>query len=577
MNSPYIAGMGQYGAKLLVVGEAPSDEDNRSGKPFSGAAGREFDNLCKDSGINRNELWLTNVFKHSIPPNVGAKRIPASIRAEQVGINVSESLEELQNEINSIKPNCILGLGSTALWALTGIKPKTKKKETDDRPSYIPTGGIQDYRGSILLGMGRKSVFTYHPKDLTNYSGQGAEFKGYWNRQIMAFDFRRAREESLNPELNLPQRILEICKGSWELTQFRNRYKDLSRLSVDIEAHGSMLPACIGLAFIKNHGMCVPLWNTDGISMIPDSDMVNIWIILAEMLYEKEIIGQNFNYDRDKIRRLGFIIKKLISDTMLKAFAINPELPKGLAFNTSIYTREPFYKNEGMYEGKIEDLFIGCARDACVTLEVNDAMDADLDELGQREYFENFIMHLPEFYLSIENQGFKINTETRDQLLRKYIAWDERLRYELFCLTGEEVNVNSPKQINILLFDVLKCPRRNGTGEDELTSLLNLQSFTDSTKRRVVELVLEDRKVRKSISTYLMAMPDYDGRMRTTYFPCLDTGRSSTGQQDPPIRPMIEVVDENGKKKKKVLGIAFQTMTKHGDIGQDIRSMYVPD
>jgi DNA polymerase-1 len=72
-------------------------------------------------------------------------------------------------------------------------------------------------------------------------------------------------------------------------------------------------------------------------------------------------------------------------------------------------------------------------------------------------------------------------------------------------------------------------------------------------------------------------MPDFDGKMKSTFFPCLDTGRSSSGQQDPPIRPMVDVLDLNGKKKKKVLGTAFQTMTKHGDIGQDVRGQYVPD
>ena len=186
-------------------------------------------------------------------------------------------------------------------------------------------------------------------------------------------------------------------------------------------------------------------------------------------------------------------------------------------------------------------------------------------------------MKLPELYLGIENQGFRVDTEQRDKLLHKYIEWDERLRYELFKLVGSPVNCNSPKQVYELLFIVLKCPIRQTTGEEDLTSLLNLQSFTDETKRRIVELILEDRRVRKTISTYLMAMPDYDGRMRTTYFPCLDTGRSSTGQQDPPIRPIIEVIGEDGKQKKKVFGTAFQTITKHGDIGQDIRSMYVPD
>src|SRR4030095_8244642 len=70
---------------------------------------------------------------------------------------------------------------------------------------------------------------------------------------------------------------------------------------------------------------------------------------------------------------------------------------------------------------------------------------------------------------------------------------------------------------------------------------------------------------------------NYDARMRMSDCPYLDTGRTSTGQQDPPIRPTVEVIDENGKKKEKVLGTAFQTMTKHGDIGADIRGMYIPD
>jgi hypothetical protein len=167
-------------------------------------------------------------------------------------------------------------------------------------------------------------------------------------------------------------------------------------------------------------------------------------------------------------------------------------------------------------------------------------------------------------------------------LIHKYVEWDEKLKYELFKLTNQEVNCNSPKQVYSLLFDTLKCPVRRGTGEEELTSLLNLQSFTDQDKRRIVEIILEDRRVRKTLSTYLMALPDFDGRMRTTFFPCLETGRSSTGQQDPPIRPVMDVKTGKftGKKKKgqnyKALGMAFQTMTKHGDIGADIREMFIP-
>lgn len=558
----YVPGIGSLGAKLMILGEAPSFAETSVGKPFVGPSGKELDRLLYDSDISRDRCWVTNVCKYEVPPPIAGKKIPFATRAKMVGIDLDKQLEELQVEINEIKPNCILALGGTALWALSG---KTK---------------IGSFRGSIMYGMGRKFVPTYHPAHLL-HAAAGGEFKGYWNRQVMIFDFKRALLQSRFPERVLPNRNIEICKNSSHLAEYRARNKGkFIRMAVDIEANGTCIPVCVGLAFTPTNAMVVPLWNVEGISTIPTSDMVQMWIILAEMLWENEIVGQNFNYDRDKILRLGFVIRKLASDVMLKAQAINPELPKGLAFNTSIFTEEPFYKDEGMYQGSITDLFLGCGRDACVTIEIDQNMDADLDELGMRPFYENFLLRLPELYWAIERQGFRIDSVERDSLLRKYIKWDEAIRYELFTLVGTEINVNSHTQVKILLWDNLGLPRKDTSGEEDITALLNTQGIwkkRDPSHRRICELILEGRRVRKSISTYLMALPDFDGRMRTTYFPCLDTGRTSTGQQDPPIRPTVEVRDDEGKKKNKVLGTAFQTMTKHGDIGADIRGMYVPD
>ncbi len=558
MSEPrYIPGSGPLGTKIMVLKECPTDKDVAAGKLI---LGRETEMLMRDAGIHSGNCWISAVSKYQVPPNPNKKKkIPFHVRAKTANVDIDGQLHDLQVEINQLQPNLILGLGRTSLWALYGRQE------------------IEKFRGSILLGMGRKFIPTYNPEHL-NWGVPDPEFIGYWNRQIIAFDFRRALAQSQFSEIKRPIRTLEVCQNSAHLAEFLNRYKHKKRMSVDIEAGGSYLPICIGLSFDRRHGMCVPLWNTDGISNIPTSDMIQMWLMLADVLWEKDIVGQNFNYDRDKIKRLGFIIRYLASDVMLKAQAINPELPKGLAFNTSIYTEEQYYKDEGMYHGSLHDLFLGCARDSCVTIEIDEEMDKDLDEIGQRPFFQNFLMELPDLYLPIENQGFRVNPEARDALLHKYIEWDERLRYELFKLTGTEINCNSPKQVALLLFENFKLPPKSGTGEEEITELLNSPTAIKSPDhRRVCELILEDRRVRKSISTYLMALPDYDGRMRTTYFPCLDTGRSSTGQQDEPIRPLVEVIDENGKKKDKPLGIAFQTMTKHGDIGADIRSMYVPD
>lgn len=563
----YIPGQGNFNAKLLFVGEAPSYAELEQGRPFVGPAGRIFDTLLRDCGINRANVWTTNVSKYFVPfPAKKGRKIPFHIRAKTAGINMEQQVEELWNEIRGVGPNCVVALGGSALWALRG------------------TYDIQDYRGSILSAGGIKCVPTYHPAFLIH--SEGSETIGYWNKLIMMLDLKRALHQSTFKEFKLPARTLNICTNSQQLLEFIARGKEYYarkskriKCSVDIEAL-NCIPACIGLAFTEYEGLTIPLWNTGDISSIPTGDLVNIWKILTYLFLDESIdfVGQNFKYDQDKIERLGFRFWHIRHDVMLKSHAINPELPKNLAFNTSIYTEEPFYKNEGMYEGSLNDLFIGCARDACVTLEIDNKMDAELEEIGQKDFYDNFLMKLHPLYLDIERVGFKVNEKRREELLRKYIAWDEGLGYEMYQLVGHDVNVNSWQQVGKLLFEELNLPVRSGTGEEELTALLNIQAMAKKDKeRRAIEIVLTRRRVKKTISTYIMAEPDYDGRMRTTYYICLETGRTSTGQQDPPIRPTVEYRDSDGKKKKKSMGTAFQTMTKHGDIGADVRSMYEAD
>ena len=109
---------------------------------------------------------------------------------------------------------------------------------------------------------------------------------------------------------------------------------------------------------------------------------------------------------------------------------------------------------------------------------------------------------------------------------------------------------------------------------------LAIMFFKNDAQRIGLSLILEDRQIKKTLSTYLYSPSDFDGKMRTSYFICLETGRSSTQQQNPPIRPSVEFIGyEEGKKvtKSTARGMAFQTITKHGDIGADIRRILIPD
>lgn len=557
----FVPGTGNPCAKILFIGEAPSFEEEAAKLPFKGPAGRIFDECLRNAGIDRYDCWVTNVFKEMIVPQQKfGKKIPASVRAEQAGLDVQKSIAELRIEVDEIKPNIICLLGGTALWALSG-----KDK-------------ITPWRGSILSFWNYKCIPTFHPATLLYGEGD------YWQKYVIEFDMRRVLEQSSFPEIKRPSRNLSICRNSAQLEDFVRRNEKRFKLSVDIEAL-RCIPICISLAFDSVEGLCVPLWNSTSItkiSDIPSSDLASIWNILYNLLSDpqKKIIGQNFKYDQDKLRRLGFSIPKIYSDTLLKHFAISPELPHNLAFQTSTYTEEPYYKDEGLEfdytKHNIDDLLLYGAKDAPVTWEIEDKQEQDLIECGMSDFYYNFLMKLHDLYSDIEGVGFVINAKTREQLLRKYISWSERLSYELFKFTGTPVNVDSPKQIAVLLYEVLKIPRREGTGEEVLTQLLaNVIKKPD--QKKAVENILEQRRVNKTIGTYLMAMSDYNDRMKTTYYICLDTGRTGTNVLDPPIRPIEEIHNLKGKKTKKSIGAAFQTITKHGDVGGDIRTMYEPD
>lgn len=553
----YVPGSGNTNAKIVLLGEAPSYEEELTKKPFVGPSGRFLDRCLAEAGLKREDCWVTNVSKYAVPANPRkGKKIPFQTRAASVGINLENQIHDLRQELAQINPNVIVPLGSTALWAISNKSP------------------IQKWRGSITHGMGYKIVPTYHPAHILHQDGESS---GYWNKHVMVFDLKRAKAQSTFKEIHAPSRVLHVIEHSSELYEFLRKYRDSGlHPSIDIEAY-RCIPICVGISYEKHYGITVPLWNCEGISNLSDSDLANCWAMLGDMFSRSEVVGQNFGYDRDKLLRLGMPIKGLHSDTMLKAFTINPELPKNLAFLMSIYTEEPYYKDEGMYEGSFADLFIGCARDACVTKEVDDEQEKDIQSLSLESYYREFILPLHDVYSAIERRGLRTKDDKQREIIKKYLTYSEEIGYQLYKICGERINVNSPKQVAELLYNKWKLPMKAGTGEDELTKLLNDRKVKEPAHRLTIEKIIEKRQVDKTIGTYAYGAVDFDGRMRTSYFLCLKTGRSSTAQQEAPIRPTIYYKDVDGKKKNQSMGMAFQTITKHGEIGSDIRTIFVPE
>jgi hypothetical protein len=208
-----------------------------------------------------------------------------------------------------------------------------------------------------------------------------------------------------------------------------------------------------------------------------------------------------------------------------------------------------------------------------VDCEVDEAQEKELEILSEvyktdlKAFYYGYITQLHGFYFDMEKVGFRLDSGARDYLIAKYQTWLEHLEVQLEVAVGREVNYNSPKQVKELLYDQMKIKpidRDHSTGEDIIARLLK-DKVKDESYRRVLSNILEIRRVNKTLSTYLYAMPDFDGRMRTQIrIVGTETGRSSDSILEPPVRPCK-------------IGYAFKTITKHGDIGQDIRTTLIAD
>src|SRR5712691_7035736 len=115
MPGIYVPGVGPANPQIVLVGESPSYVEEQTLTPFTGPSGKLLNELLHDAGINRADCWITNVSKFFVPP-----KIPFSIRAHSVGIDINKCINELRIELNQLQPNVVVALGATALWALTG-------------------------------------------------------------------------------------------------------------------------------------------------------------------------------------------------------------------------------------------------------------------------------------------------------------------------------------------------------------------------------------------------------------------------------------------------------------------------
>jgi DNA polymerase len=128
-----VFGDGSRVARIVFVGEQPGDEEDVQGRPFVGPAGRLLDKALVEAGIDRRDVYVTNVVKHFKWEPRGKKRI----HKKPNGREIRACRPWLDAEVRALDPGLIVCLGATAAQALLGSKFLVSKR----RGEFIETPG----------------------------------------------------------------------------------------------------------------------------------------------------------------------------------------------------------------------------------------------------------------------------------------------------------------------------------------------------------------------------------------------------------------------------------------------------
>jgi uracil-DNA glycosylase len=323
---------------IALVGEAPGREEDATGHPFVGEAGKELTRMCQRAGVARQECLVTNVFMDRPPENrldawcVPKKELskfypmPALAPGKYIVPEKLPELDRLRAELEAFKPTVIVPLGATALWAVC---------------HYTQIG---KYRGAVQLAKilpGVKVVPTWHPANI---------LRNWSNRVVSIIDLMKAKREAAYPEIRVTRREVWIEPTLRDLYEFKERYITGAEVqSVDIETARYDFITCVGIAPSADRCLVVPFvdrrkpgycyWATL-------EEEVEAWRFIFQIMAEYEVLGQNFLYDLWYLREMGLPLAKYRHDTMLKHHAFEPEMAKDLGFMGSIYANETVWKQE---------------------------------------------------------------------------------------------------------------------------------------------------------------------------------------------------------------------------------------
>lgn len=363
--------------------------------------------------------------------------------------------------------------------------------------------------------------------------------------------------------LNKSKSFYQRIDSSAELKYFTEKLLKQKIVAFDTETEGlnSLETEIVGISFSweSNKGFYLPIKKDKTIQL-------EYFNILRPFFNNKEIIkvGHNIKFDIKVLFKYDVVVSEPIYDTMVAHYLINPDMRHNLDtlsesyLNYSPISIESLIGKKGKNQKSMRDIPIDevtnyASEDADLSLQLKYIFDKELESNGVKDIFLEIETPIINVLSDMEKEGINIDSAYLNQLEKEFEKDLNKLKKDIYNQSGEEFNLNSPKQLGDILFDKLKLvskPKKTKTGQYS-TSEEVLSSLADD--HEIIRSILEWRSLDKLQNTYVKSLPNEvsvrTNKIHTKFNQTVTTtGRLSSNN---PNLQNIPIRTKNGQKIRK--------------------------
>jgi len=474
---------------MLFVGEAPGEDEERTGRPFVGRAGSFLErHVFRGAGIDRENVRLTNAVRCRPKKN----KTPGTTE-------IQKCRHHLEAEIEKVRPKVIVLLGNVPLFSVVPMP----QRDDAEKKYQGKAGGITKWRGNLLWHHKYQCwvMPTFHPSGLARDFNMGSRYR--LDQTIADIEEATKAVGRKPPEYKYPKAHLVDNSKLAIITLGAMLRADLIGFDIETEDFDPWTSEILGVALAKDdeNGYYIT-W--DAISQ--NADALRMFKKLCSEEKPLKLL-HNAAFDVRFLKVKGLPFTRVYKDTMIAAHLQDENFYKGLKPLTwrHLYFggyEQPLeaYKHEHKLRNfrgvPVEVLYPYSCCDAVATRQLYQKLVPIMQREHTSPLFDRVLMPVREVMTNAEVHGFKTDRVYAQGLNDKCDVAREKLLKDIYRAAGGEFNLRSPKQLGGVLFKKLKLPvvAKSKTGNPSCSKRA-LQILSTHKKGAIVQDILSARYI----------------------------------------------------------------------------------